>query len=145
MQERALAHDAMRVGSFAADQQGRRSNGAGRYDEGRRAHGDLARGRIGASRIQTETMKRRRATVDVLDGPGASARDEARASRQRGWNGRYQHRLLGIRRAAHAAIAEIPAAPDVAAYLSAGNAEHARATAQRLIVFVGGSEPRRDA
>src|SRR5207237_2479628 len=136
---------AMRVGSIAAEQERRRSYGAGRHDKRRRVHGDLARRRIGTARVQADTMNSRRASVAMLDRPGACAREECRASRERRWNGRHQHRLLGVRRTTHPAIAEIPAALDVALYLAAGNTEHTGAPAQRAVVFIRRYHPGCDA
>jgi hypothetical protein len=57
---------------------------------------------------------------------GAGARDQGRAMVERRRNRRHQHRLLGIRRAAHAAIAQVPAAVDVAADEAGLDAEFIR-------------------
>ena len=116
MQERALADERVRIGHAAAQQQRGRADRARRRDEGARAHGDPARRRRACRRASMAKRFERRDPVAREDeAMRAHARDERRAAIERRGDRRDQHRLLGVGRAAHAAVAEVPAALHVAA------------------------------
>jgi hypothetical protein len=70
------------------------------------------------------------------------ARDERRAARERRGNRRHQHRLLRVGRAAEAAVAEVPAAADVAPDRAVREAEALGAERERRVVGVGRLRPR---
>ena len=141
MQEGALAEDVVRIGSLAShEERGRADRPAGR-DEGLRMHADPARRRIGAASIEPDAVERAHAAVRVREGPRPRARDKRRAARERLGNRRHQHRLLGVGRAAHAAIADVPAALDVATDCADAQSQRLRAAAQHVVVLVGLDRP----
>ncbi len=74
----------------------------------------------------------------------ARAMHEGRAAVERRGDRRHQHRLLRVRGAPHAAVAEVPAAADVAPDGGGGNAEPLAAPAEDVVVLVGRDRPGRD-
>ena len=68
-------------------------------------------------------------------------RDQRSAAGQRGGDGGDQHRLLGVGRAAHAAIAEVPATLDVAADGGGRDFQDRCAALERVVVFIGRGFP----
>ena len=141
-----LPTHAVRIGHAAAQQQRRRADRAGRGDERARAHDDAratsARVPRGVHRRAFE--RRRRGRRAMTKRMRARARDQRRAAIERARDRRDQHRLLGVGRAAHAAVAEVPAALDVAPDRRRGDAELRGAARERRVVRVGRDVPRRD-
>lgn len=137
MQEGAPPQQAVRVRRLRAQQQRRRINGAARQHEVLGAQGEAhARRRLpgGVERRHLQAVDALALEAETL---GARMHEQARAQRQRRRDRRHQHRLLGVGRAAHAAIAEVPAAVHVAPDGGRGDAQRRRATAQQVVVFIG--------
>src|SRR5258706_10729637 len=76
-----------------------------------------------------------------LERDDAGAMDEGGALRKRTGQGRHQHRLLGVGRTPHAAVAEVPATLDVAPDRRRRDAELFAAAAKGLVVLVGRDRP----
>ena len=105
---------------------------------------DAARGRIGAAGVQADAGERGDAVSLLFEGPCARARQQRRTTIQRRRNRRHQHRLLGVGRTAHAAVADVPAAFYVAPDRAGREAQRLGAAAQGIVVFVGFDRPRGD-
>ena len=144
MQEGALANDTVRIGDMAPEKQRRRSDRTAGRDEGLGTHRDTTRGGIGAARVETDARERADPVVGMLERKCARARQQRCTALERGGDRRYQHRLLGVGRATHAAIADVPAALDVATDRADADPQCLRAATQRVVVLVRRDRPRRD-
>ena len=69
--------------------------------------------------------------------PGTQSRVECCTPLQRRRQGGHQHRLLGIGRATHAAVAKIPTALDVALNMAEIDAKFFGTTNQDIVVGIG--------
>ena len=108
------------------------------------AQGDRAAGRaqsVGSEGDGLETIDAAAGKVQALGTQAGVERCPAGQCRRQG---RQQHRLLGVGRAAHAAIAEIPAALDVAAHGADGDAELLGAAGEQTVVTVRCDRPGAD-
>ena len=108
------------------------------------AQGDRAAGRVqtvGGERNGLETIDAAAGKVQALGTQAGVKRCPAGQCRRQG---RQQHRLLGVGRAAHAAIAEIPAALDVAAHRIDRDAEPGGTACHQAVIPVRRYRPGAD-
>ena len=73
--------------------------------------------------------------------PRPCPRHQRRTAIQHRGNGRHEHRLLGVGRTAHAAVADVPAAFHVAPDRAGRDAQRLRAAAKHVVVRVGLDRP----
>ena len=110
-----------------------------------RTHPNLVPGRRNAARIHGEALQCGDARLVHDQTLGASEVEQLAASIQCGRDARHQHRLLGIGRAAHAAVAQVPAAAHVARAHCPVIVEPFAAALEHLVVGVRRDCPGRDA
>ena len=143
MQKGALANQAVWIGRFAPQQQrGRVDRTAGEYDVlGSHTYGvALALKAVGTHHGDHEF----RGLAAAKDDPfRARVIQQLGALIERSGQRGDEHRLLGIRGASHAAIAQIPAAVDVARNDLRGDAEFDETVGEQLVVAVWRNGPRR--
>ena len=136
MDEAALADDVVRVGHLRAQQQRRRVDGTAGGDVVLRLDGQLHT--AGRAAVCAQGLADRAAdlAVGMLQLAHAHAVHQRRAVLQRFGDGRHQHRLLGIDRAAEAAVAGVPATTHVARDRMCLPAQRLAAAHQHAVVRV---------
>ena len=144
VQEGAPADPLIRVGHLAAQQQRRTADSAGREHAVTGAHHDLVRPRPQAARVQRRAFEARDFVLLDAQPQCPCAADQHGALGQCSGNGGDEHGLLGLRGTAQPAVAEVPAARDIALHGPRGNAKTLRATPQSVVVGIGRSRPRCD-
>ncbi|MNY35031.1 hypothetical protein D3C86_1694130 [compost metagenome] len=143
MQERPLAQALVRIGRIGAQQQcGTVDAAAGQHVMPGLDRDSPARGGD-ATRVHRHALQA--SDLAVLDREffGAGEVEQFATFFQGGGNGRHQHRLLGVGRAAHAAIAEVPATAHIARDDMPGVAKLFAALADHVVVGIRRNHPRR--
>ena len=144
VEKRTAAEHTVRIGHAASQQQRRRSDRSPGNDVGARANRNSGRRRSRATRVHRGTIQRPDAVAAKRDSQCPRACDQRGTTFQCCGNRREQHRLLCIRRAAHTAIAEIAATPDVATNRGGVIAKFRGADGERRVVGIRRRGPRRD-
>ena len=144
MQEGARAEQPVRVGCLRTQQQRRAVDRPGREHVVLRLHARARAARTQPGGIEPVDLEGLDAVADDREARGARAREQHRTGLERGREGGHQHRLLGVGRAAHAAVADVEAAAHVAPDPRHGDAQPGGAAAQQAVVLVGRHAPRAD-
>ena len=144
VQEGALAHPAVRVRHLRAQQQRRGLDAAAGGDDGGRFQGHGGAGGV-AVVVQGRHLHGADPGAVVHQLVGAGAVDQGGAGVHGGGQRGHQHRLLGVGGAAHAAVADIPAAAHVSRNHRPVPAECFAAAFDHVVVGVGGHRPGLDA
>ncbi|MNH00874.1 hypothetical protein D3C79_600800 [compost metagenome] len=145
VQEGPLAQALVGVRSLGTQQQGGAVDAAACEDVVACAHSDAAPVGVYPLSIQPLAAQMLDALAVMLEAFGPGQIQQLAALVEHGWNARHQHRLFGVDRATHAAIAKVPAPPDIARNHGPSVAEPFTPTAQYVVVGVWRHRPRRNA